>query len=265
MLDFVLDYVRELRAVAPRLGCQKLYEMCLTRFKEKLPLGRDSFYCFLRENRLMLRIRRRKTRTTFSDSAAAFYPNLIKDLEVNRPNQVWVSDITYICRKEGFSYLFLLTDLYSHKIMGWVLADSLRQENACRALQEALDRAQGSLKGLIHHSDRGSQYTSLDYMDMIKKEGIRISRTEHGDPKENAVAERVNGILKQEWLSLYEFENESEIRSVLSAAIDFYNTRRPHASNDMLTPDQAYQREGVLRRRWKNYYRPAVKVVSDAT
>lgn len=265
MLGLVLDYVLELRLEAPHLGCQKLYEVCRLRFKDRFPLGRDGFYRFLRENRLMLRIRRRKARTTFSNPESAFRPDLIKDLEVTGPNQVWVSDITYVWRREGFSYLFLLTDLYSHKIMGWVLADTLRHEHACEALKGAIGEAGVPLHGLIHHSDRGAQYTCFDYMKILAKEGILASRTEHGDPRENAVAERVNGILKQEWLSLYEFENEAQIRSVLEPAIDFYNTRRPHASNDMLTPVQAYAKKGVLKRRWKNYYPSAEKIASVAT
>lgn len=265
LLDFVLEYISELRGDAPRLGCEKLYEMCRSRFKEKLPMGRDSFYNFLRERGLMLRVRKRRARTTFSDPNCRFYPNLIKDLKVTSANQVWVSDITYVCHRKGFSYLFLLTDLYSHKILGWVLSDSLRKENACEALKQAIGTVGSVPKNLIHHSDRGSQYTSIDYMDILEKEHILVSRTERGDPKENAVAERVNGILKQEWLSLHTFENESEIRAVLAPAIEFYNTRRPHASNDMLTPDQAYERKGVLRRRWKNYYPSARKIDSVTT
>ena len=217
-------------------------------------MGRDAFYNLLRERGLMLRLKKRRTRTTYSDPYATFYPNLIKGMTVSAPNQVWVSDITYIWTSSGFCYLFLITDLYSHRITGWVLSDSLKYKNAQDALEQAIEVAGCPLDGLIHHSDRGVQYTSFAYMDLLARHRMQVSRTEHGDPLENAVAERVNGILKQEWLSLYTFQNEDDIRAVLEPAIQFYNTKRPHASNDWLTPEQAYARTGPLKRKWKNYY-----------
>jgi len=253
-LDFVIEYVIEIRQKAPRLGCQKLLEMCKAYFKEKFTLGRDAFYNLLRERGLMLRVKKRKARTTYSDPYAPFYPNLIKGFVPQAANQVWVSDITYIWTAKGFCYLFLITDLYSHRIMGWILSDSLKYKNAEDALKQAIDRAGYPLKGLIHHSDRGVQYTYLAYMDLLKEHGIQVSRTEHGDPLENAVAERVNGILKQEWLSLYTFDNKDEVLKILAPAIDFYNKERPHASNNWLTPEQAYNQKGVLKKKWKNYY-----------
>lgn len=202
----------------------------------------------------MHRIRRRKTRTTTTDAYAPFYPNLVKGIVPTSANQVWVSDITYIWTRKGFCYLFLITDLYSHRIMGWVLSSSLKYKNAETALEQAIKTAGCPLCGLIHHSDRGVQYTYYGYMDLLKEHGIQASRTEHGDPLENAVAERVNGILKQEWLSMYRFANEDEVRKVLVPAIEFYNQERPHASNNWLTPEQAYHQKGVLPKRWKNYY-----------
>lgn len=252
--DFVIEYVREIRKEAPRLGCQKLFEMCKVYFKDKFTLGRDAFYQLLRERGLMLRLRRRKSRTTYSDPYASFFPNQIKGLVPTAANQVWVSDITYVPTSSGFCYLFLITDLYSHRIMGWILSSTLKYKNAEEALRQAIETAGRPLTGLIHHSDRGVQYTYPDYMDLLAEHEIKVSRTEHGDPLENAVAERVNGILKQEWLSLYTFDNEDRIRKIVAPAIDFYNKKRPHASNDWLTPNQAYEREGVLKRRWKNYY-----------
>lgn len=254
----MLEYVREIRLRAPRIGCQKLWEMCRSYFKDKFTLGRDAFYKLLRESGLMLRVRRRKTRTTHRDLYAPFYPNLIKGVRPTAANQVWVSDITYIWTCEGFCYLFLVTDLYSHRIMGWKLADSLKYKHAEDALRQAISTAGCSLTGLIHHSDRGFQYTYADYMALLREHGIEVSRTEHGDPLENAVAERVNGILKQEWLSLYRFNNESAVRQVLTGAIEFYNKERPHASNNWLTPEQAYRQAGPLERKWKNYY-PSLK------
>lgn len=251
---FVIEYICQVRLKAPRLGCQKLFQMCKSYFKDKFTMGRDAFYKLLRERGLVLRMRRRKARTTYSDPYAPFYPNLIKGLVPTAANQVWVSDITYIWTSCGFCYLFLITDLYSHRIMGWILSSSLKYKNAEEALQQAIRRAGCPLNGLIHHSDRGVQYTYFAYMDLLTKEGMLVSRTEHGDPLENAVAERVNGILKQEWLYQHTFENEEDIRKVLVAAIEFYNNQRPHASNNWLTPEQAYKQTGVLKKKWKNYY-----------
>ena len=216
-------------------------------------MGRDAFYNLLRESGLMLRVKRRKARTTYSDPYAPFYPNLIKGLIPTAANQVWVSDITYVWTSKGFCYLFLITDLYSHRIMGWVLSSSMKCKNAEEALNQAVETAGYPLTGLIHHSDRGIQYTCFAYMELLAKNGMQASRTEHGDPLENAVAERVNGILKQEWLSLYSFENEDKIRKVLITAIEFYNKERPHASNNWLTPEQAYKQDKELKRMWKNY------------
>lgn len=133
---------------------------------------------------------------------------------------------------------------------------TLKYKNAQEILKQAIETAECPLEGLIHHSDRGVQYTSSDYMDLLRKHGMQASRTEHGDPLENTVTERVNGILKQEWLSLYTFDNRESVRKVLAPAIEFYNRESPHASNDWLTPEQAYNRQGVLKRRWTNYYPP---------
>ena len=254
MYDLLIEYVREIREEAPRLGCEKLFEMGKSYFGERFHLGRDAFYNLLRDHSLMLRLKKRKHRTTYADQDAPFYPNLIKGITVDRANQVWVCDITYIWTLAGFCFLFLVTDLYSHKIMGWKLSNSLKYKNAEDALRKAIEHAGCSLEGLIHHSDRGFQYTYSNYMELLREYRIKASRTEHGNPLENAVAERVNGILKQEWLSLHTFENEEGIRDVLEHAIRFYNERRPHASNDMLTPAQAYDKVGILKRRWENHY-----------
>lgn len=236
------------------MGCEKLFEMSKNYFMERFKMGRDAFYNLLRANNLMLRLKKRKRRTTYTDRDAPFYPNLIKGRTVDRANQIWVCDITYIWTLSGFCFLFLVTDLYSHKIMGWKLSTDLKYKNAEVALLNAIRHAGCPLDGLIHHSDRGFQYTYWSYMELLREHRIQASRTEYGDPLENAVAERVNGILKQEWLSFHSFKDENDICKVLEPAIHFYNERRPHASNNMLTPVQAYHGEGVLKRRWKNRY-----------
>jgi transposase InsO family protein len=162
-----------------------------------------------------------------------------------------VSDITYIRLTEGFCFLSLITDAYSHKVIGWQLAPGLQYSYTCEALRMAIESARSPLSGLIHHSDRGGQYAHPHYTEALRKVGARVSMTESGDPRDNAVAERMNGILKQEWLHFHEFENIEQVRNVLEPAIEFYNTRRPHASIDFMTPEQAEGQRGVLRNRWK--------------
>jgi transposase InsO family protein len=248
---FIIQYVKETRLEAPRLGCEKLYVMCKAYFGELFQMGRDTFYRILQESGLMLRLRKRRTRTTDSNHLETCYTNLIRGLVPERVNQLWVSDITYIRTLSGFCYLSLVTDAYSHKIVGWTLAPRLEFHYTQEAVQMALEGTKKPLRGLIHHSDRGFQYAYKPYVALLHGKGIRISMTEHGDPLENAVAERVNGILKQEWLHFHNFKNIEHIRAILEPAIKFYNTRRPHASIDFLTPEQAEDQEGVLRNRWK--------------
>ena len=225
--------------------------MCKTYFKDTFCIGRDAFYTILRQSNLMLRIKRRRCRTTDSGHRYPLYPNLIRGCKPTAINQLWVSDITYIWTKEGFCYLSLITDAYSHKIIGHILAPSL----AYRYTQEALEMALATLKeepeGLIHHSDRGVQYAYFAYTNILKEHHINISMTENPDPLENAMAERVNGILKQEWLNRYEFSDIEHVRSVLEPAIQFYNNKRPHASIDFLTPQEAEGKNGKLKNRWK--------------
>lgn len=248
---FILRHVREVRREAPRMGCEKLYVMCKEEFKELFCIGRDAFYRILQESDLMLRLRKRKTRTTDSGHPYPRYPNLIRGFVPERINRLWVSDITYVRLMEGFCFLSLITDAYSHKIVGWKLAPTLQYHYTREALEMAIAQAGKPLSGLIHHSDRGGQYAHPNYTEMLRKEGIRVSMTESGDPLDNAVAERINGILKQEWLHFHEFENMEQVRSVLEPAIEFYNTRRPHASIDFLTPEQAQNQQGKLQNRWK--------------
>jgi transposase InsO family protein len=159
---------------------------------------------------------------------------------VTKPNQVWVSDITYIKTGEGFLYLFLLTDLYSRRIMGWKLADNMGSDNAVMALKQAIEYANGQIQGTIHHSDRGLQYCCGDYVKILLDNEMKISMTENGNPYENAVAERVNGILKDEWLYEMNLNNKDQALNVVSQIIDLYNENRPHLSLKYQTPDMVY-------------------------
>ena len=175
------------------------------------------------------------------------YKNLIKDLVVSRPNQLWVADITYIDTDDGVAYLHLVTDAWTHEIIGWVLSDTLMATNTIAALKMGIERNDGvDLSGLIHHSDRGSQYCSNAYVDLLKSVNASISMTEDYKPTDNAIAERVNGIIKQEWL--YRMKRPKDLDDacrVIRDIVYFYNNKRPHMSNGMMTPVQ--KRESYMK------------------
>jgi putative transposase len=230
---------------------------------DSFTLGRDAFYDFLRDNHLMLRRYRRRTRTTDSNHLLHKYPNIIRGIVLMAPNQLWVSDITYIPLMERFCFLSLVTDAYSHKIVGWELAPTLAYKHTEDAMRAAIKNAQCDLHGLIHHSDRGFQYAYPSYIALLNDEGIQPSMTENGDPLENAIAERANGILKQEWLNDYQFKSIDEVRTLLEWVIPYYNSQRAHSSIDWHTPDEASQMKGQLKRRWKNYYRKKVDPIKS--
>lgn len=207
------------------------------------------------EYKLLIRRRKRKfPRTTFSDHWMHKYPNLIKGIVPLKAHRIWVSDITYICYGRGrFGYLSLITDAYSRKIVGYHLHKNLSTEGCLKALNKALDQLpEGS--ELIHHSDRGSQYCSFDYVHTLRSNNIAISMTQSGDPLENAIAERVNGILKDELLEVV-FPDFNTAKESIDVAVNVYNNVRLHCSIDMLTPQQAHQKAGELKRHWKNYYK----------
>lgn len=184
------------------------------------------------------------------------YSNLIKTVTITRPEQVWVSDITYIKIIHQWGYLSLITDAYSRKIMGYNFQSDLSAEGCVAALKMALDN-RGSNEQLIHHSDRGSQYCSQQYVKLLLENKIAISMTENGDPYENALAERMNGILKSEF-NLYNTQMGFEqTRNLISKTINAYNKLRPHASCDYMTPEEAHLKSGNMKKRWKNYNRNA--------
>lgn len=247
----VLDFVRSERVHSPNIGGYKLYLMVKEHFQEDFIMGRDSFYRLLDQYNLKLRQKKRRVRTTDSNHNYRKYPNIIKEVFPFKSNQIWVSDITYIRTEQGFCYLSLITDLYSRKIISWVLAPRLKYIYTEQALRQAIEVSNTDLTGLIHHSERGFQYCYPSYIKILKDNGILISMTETTDPKDNAVAERVNGILKQEWLNQMEFKDIKEAEEVIREKIIYYNERRPHSSINYLTPNQAYYQEGELIRRWK--------------
>lgn len=246
----ILDFVRLERALSPRIGGYKLFLMAKAQFKEDFRMGRDAFYSLLDQYNLKLRQKKRSIRTTDSTHNYKKYPNIIKSIILTKCNQVWVSDITYIRTSTGFIYLSLITDLYSRRIVGWILAPRLKYIYTEQALRQAIEQADTDLSGLIHHSDRGLQYCYPAYINILNENGIRVSMTETSDPKDNAVAERVNGILKQEWLNDIEFKDIEEAERLLREKIAYYNDRRPHSSVNYLTPNQAHKHEGEIPRRW---------------
>ncbi len=197
--------------------------------------------------------RRRRYKTTDSRHHYRKYPNLIADVVPSRPNEIWVSDITYVETDEGVCYLSLITDTYSHKIVGWAVGPTLETVYPLNALKMALATIDDvTASRLIHHSDRGCQYCSNEYVSELKKRHVNISMTQSGDPLENAIAERANGILKVEWLYKMRITTRDECRSILDRIIDFYNTQRPHMSIGMQPPEAVHMQTGEQRQCWKN-------------
>lgn len=252
----IVSQVERIRKRQPRIGGRKL----LVKLGEVgIEIGRDALFDVLRDNGLLVRRRRNGVRTTNSSHWLRKYPNLIRHFEPSRPNQLWVSDITYLETTEGFLYLFLITDACSKKIVGWAISDNLDADNGVRALQMALRTMKADCSGLIHHSDRGVQYCSDKYVKLLNRHNVLISMTENGDPLENAIAERVNGILKDEWLYDMGRLDKVAMCKVVQQIIQIYNDERPHLSLDMRTPKMAHQMSERLKRRWKNYYKPSTK------
>jgi transposase InsO family protein len=256
----VLALVKEVRQEHPRLGGRKLYHLLQDQLRQQgIKLGRDALFDLLAANNLLIRRRKRKLATTCSRHRFRKYPNLIRDLVLLRPNQVWVADITYWYTEGGCFYLSLLTDAYSHRIMGFAVATTLETVHCRTALEMALKQIpKRTGRTLIHHSDRGIQYCSQEYLALLQAWGVQVSMTERSDPLENPVAERINGILKQEYLSHQPVRSLTEAQQVLEKAVFLYNYKRPHMSCDMLSPNEAHASHGPLERRWKNYYRPPV-------
>lgn len=250
----VIKTVEEIRSSMPRVGTRKIKYLLDNHLgKHGIQISRDKLFDLLSDYGLLVRRRRRKRVVATTDSSHPFkkYPNLIKDLEVLYPDQLWVSDITYIALTNGFCYLSLITDAYSRKIVGYCVHPTLQKEGPLNALQMALSQSERHPgKPLIHHSDRGLQYCCKDYIEMLLSDQVSISMTEKGDPYENALAERVNGILKTEFLLNKTFKNYEEADLATRTAIGTYNEQRPHGSCDYLTPLEAYGKQGALRKRW---------------
>lgn len=239
-----------IRRQMPRIGTRKLYYMLKEEFsKKELKVGRDKLFSILREEGLLIKKKRNYTVTTNSKHWMRTYPNLLKELVLTRPEQVWVSDITYLDIKEENGYLHLVTDAYSKQVMGYELCNNMEADSTLKALKMALKNRKYK-ETLIHHSDRGTQYCSKLYTDLLKKKNIQISMTENGDPYENAVAERMNGILKDEFGLSEQLETLSEANRQTSQSISIYNSLRPHLSCEMLTPNQMHNQQIIKLKKW---------------
>lgn len=253
--DKIMELVLQKRQRMPRLGTRKLHYLLKDELKrEGIKMGRDKFFELLGTTDMLVKRRRSYTRTTNSKHWMMKYPNLIKELDINRADQVWVSDITYIRTSEGFYYLSLVTDAYSKKILAYRLSKTLESYQTEEALLMAIKSRRGTEK-LIHHSDRGIQYCSKNYVKLLNKHNIGISMTDDGNVYENAIAERVNGILKEEFgvgEILYSFEQANKL---IRKAIKIYNNERPHLSCSMMTPDKAHSASVSLTKMWKSYQR----------
>lgn len=242
--------VQSVRRQMPRIGTRKLYYLLHEQFEERhLKVGRDKLFRLLRNKGLLVARRRRYTRTTDSRHWMRKYDNLVKDVMLERPEQVFVSDITYISTERGYNYLSLVTDACSKKIMGHALRKDLSPKGCLQALEMALENRTTDAP-LIHHSDRGLQYCSKDYIEVLRTHDVMISMTENGDPYENAIAERVNGILKEEFYLSETFASHDDAARHIDQSIQIYNTRRPHLTCNMMTPEVAHQAKTLNLKSW---------------
>lgn len=249
----IVGLVREIRRRHPCIGTRKLKIVLLR--DHGVDVGRDRLFDTLDRHGLLLRRRIRHRRTTFSGHGMRTYPDCVKGLVVSRPDEVWVTDITYLFVQGMSYYVFLMTDLYSRFVVGWTVSDNMRAENALDVLRQALRNRNPKYVHLpvIHHSDRGSQYCSYKYVSMLNRHGSIISMTETGDPKDNPVAERINGIIKNEYLYPLQV-TATGLKRRIYEAIRRYNCERPHLSLSGFTPEYVYRTGCQVNRLWKNYY-----------
>lgn len=242
--------VRAIRIEQPRIGTRKLYYL-LKEDLAKVQVGRDRLFSILRANQMLIKPKRSYHITTNSHHRFRKHKNLINKMEIHRPEQVWVSDITYVGNRKNPMYLALVTDPYSKKIVGYDVSSNLDVTGSCKALKMAHNNRK-TKDELLHHSDRGLQYCSNEYQKILSKNNINCSMTQAYDPYENAVAERINGILKQEFLGETKHIKLKIMRRLVGNSIKIYNTKRPHYSNYYLTPQKMHQQQKIQMRTYKS-------------
>lgn len=247
----VKELVMTVRSQLPKSGGRKIHHMISEDLRKKnIKMGRDKLFSYLRSEYLLVPNRKKYHKTTNSKHWMRKYPNVIKNVEINRPEQVWVADITYLQVKKKHYYLHLITDAYSKRIVGFSLSDNMQATTTLEALKKAISE-RSYKEQLTHHSDRGLQYCSSIYTQTLTDNNINISMTEEYDPYENAVAERVNGILKAEFGLDDIFENYEFLEFQVLQSIALYNQLRPHMSIGLLTPNQAHKQRGIKLKTWK--------------
>ena len=248
--QLVLEQIKQIRQEHPVIGGRKLYCMLQSFLLEnQIKIGRDGLFDLLSAHKLLVRKRKRRVATTWSYHWLKKYPNLIKNWSPQMPEQLWVADITYVPTSKNFLYLSLVTDAYSHKIMGYYISNNLEAVHTTKALEMALTSIT-KINQLIHHSDRGLQYCSSEYVELLKANNIQISMTENGDPLENPVAERINGIIKNEYLKHHTITNQTNAMQILERVVVKYNQQRPHQSINMLTPELVHHHRLLVNRKW---------------
>ena len=248
--QLVVKMVLEIRTQMPRIGSKKLYYL-LNQDLKTLKIGRDKFIDILRANHLLIVPKRSYHITTNSHHRFRKYKNQLLDLQINKPEQVWVSDITYIGKREKPCYLSLITDAYSKKIVGYNVSDNLNTQSSLVALRLAVKQRKNKEIPLIHHSDRGLQYCANEYQKLLCKNEIQPSMTQNSDPYENAVAERINGILKQEFYIDKYNKDLPIMKQIIKETVAIYNEKRPHLSNHMLTPNQMHEQSKLIMKTYK--------------
>lgn len=250
--QLVVSEVKNIRLEHPAIGTRKLHKLLESFYQQhSIKMGRDALFSTLNDHRLLVRRRKRRFFTTQSHHWLKKYSNLIKGWYPGLPEQLWVSDITYVPCGRQHLYLSLITDAYSHKIMGYHIADTLEAIHSKKALEMALAGRLHSTHNLIHHSDRGLQYCSSSYTELLRQNNINISMTESGDPLDNAIAERINGIIKHEYLKHYKPSNLAQATDLLKQVVESYNERRPHLSIQMNTPSKVHHENLQVNRQWR--------------
>jgi transposase InsO family protein len=242
----VIGLVQEKRKVLPRVGTRKVYHLIAAVLQQReIKVGRDKLFSVMRDNGLLIAPRRRYVQTTNSRHRFKKYPNKAKGMTVHEPDQLWVSDITLIKAEDGYCYLNMVTDAYSRKIVGYAVADNMEAESMIGALRMALNQKQ-ALAIPMHHSDRGSQYCGELYVNLMKRNNCIISMTENSDPYENALAERMNRTIKEEFGLDGVVKSKDLVYKMVKEAIELYNYYRPHLSLNMKTPHQVHKKSRPL-------------------
>ena len=251
--ELVVGRVLEIRLEQPRLGTRKLHGL-LEPFllSHGIKMGRDALFSLLESQQLLIRRRKKRGPRTTDGSGAPRWPNLLQGMQVKAINEAWATDITYVARhRDGWYYLMALVDLFSHQVVGWHLSLRIDAAACLMALEVAIKNTPDMPKGVIHHSDRGSQYRSDKYLEKLKKQDMKVSMCER--PQENGVSERLNGIIKNELLDEKPLpSNIYKAREIMEATIEVYNTKRPHDSLGGLFPQEVHLGREPLPKLWKS-------------